>query len=127
MRNVAKKRQPLQESFQNSAERDTVFNGKPYTISSGTESPESFQKYFHTNGLTAGNISTNSGESQNGMYVCFSVQGKDRNWTMDEVKFVNDVRRVLQTILVKRITKNSLASSYNTLEAILKIQDVELL
>lgn len=111
----------LAESFQKIPLKEIpFFNGKPYTISSGTESPESFQKYFHTYGLTAGIFLPIQVNHQNGMYVCFSVQGKDRNWTMDEVKFVNDVRRVLQTILVKRITKNSLASSYNTLEAILE-------
>ena len=36
------------------------------------------------------------------------------------MRFLNDVKRITQTILVKRITKNSLASSYAALDAILE-------
>ena len=54
------------------------------------------------------------------MYVCFCEDEKERIWDGGEIKFVNDVRRIIQTILVKRIAKNSLASSYASLEAILE-------
>lgn len=45
---------------------------------------------------------------------------EERNWEVTDVKFVNDVRRIIQSILLKRIAKNSLASSYASLEAILE-------
>ena len=54
------------------------------------------------------------------MYVCFCEDEKERIWDGGEIKFVNDFRRIIQTILVKRIAKNSLASSYASLEAILE-------
>lgn len=53
------------------------------------------------------------------MYVSFNEHEKNRNWSIEEVKFMHDAVRVLQSILVKRIQKNSLASSYASLEAIL--------
>ena len=40
-------------------------------------------------------------------------------WQMTEIKFVADAVKVMQSILTKRIQKNSLASSYAVLEAIL--------
>ena len=45
---------------------------------------------------------------------------KKRIWDVGEVKFVNDAKRIMHSILVKRIAKNSLASSYASLEAILE-------
>lgn len=40
-------------------------------------------------------------------------------WTMSEIKFVADAVKVLQSILTKRIQKNSLAGSYAAMEAML--------
>ena len=37
-----------------------------------------------------------------------------------DVKFLNDTKRVIQSILTKKITTNSLAGSYASLEAILE-------
>ena len=57
------------------------------------------------------------------MRACISVFVKVRkrkNGKMRMLKFINDVKRIIQTILTKRITKNSLASSYASLEAILE-------
>lgn len=55
-----------------------------------------------------------------GMYLCFCESEKKKKWENADVKFINDVKRIIQTILTKRITKNSLASSYASLEAILE-------
>lgn len=41
------------------------------------------------------------------------------SWVMSEIKFAADAVKVLQSILTKRIQKNSLAGSYAALEAIL--------
>lgn len=49
------------------------------------------------------------------MRACISVfvkVKKKKKWENADVKFINDVKRIIQTILTKRITKNSLASSY---------------
>lgn len=55
----------------------------------------------------------------NRMYVCFLQTGQKRFWTVDEVKFISDAVKVMQSIITKRIQKNSLASSYASLEAVL--------
>lgn len=53
------------------------------------------------------------------MYVCFGEKMKDRVWKLEEIKFLNDSVKILQSILTRRIQKNSLASSYASLETIL--------
>lgn len=58
------------------------------------------------------------GESSN-MYACFSEQSKEREWQVEEIKFIRDAVKILQSILTRRIQKNSLASSYASLETIL--------
>ena len=54
-----------------------------------------------------------------GMYVCFGDCSGSRVWQIEEVKFINDSVKILQSILTRRIQKNSLASSYASLERIL--------
>ena len=54
------------------------------------------------------------------MYVCFFDEEDDRSWGKYDVKFLNDTKRVIQSILTKKITTNSLAGSYASLEAILE-------
>lgn len=54
-----------------------------------------------------------------GMYACFEVKRGPHNWEVEEVKFLSDSVKVLQSILTKRIQKNSLAGSYAALEEIL--------
>ncbi len=53
------------------------------------------------------------------MYACFMDSAPDKKWSTEEIKFLHDSMKVLQSILTKRIQKNSLASSYASLEAIL--------
>ncbi len=53
------------------------------------------------------------------MYACFLQNRKKRIWNVEEIKFIADAVKVMQSILTKRIQKNSLASSYASLEAVL--------
>ncbi len=53
------------------------------------------------------------------MYSCFMDTQNGKKWKTGEVKFLYDSMKILQSILTKRIQKNSLASSYASLEAIL--------
>lgn len=53
------------------------------------------------------------------MYSCFMDSHPDKKWKTEEVKFLYDAMKILQSILTKRIQKNSLASSFASLEAIL--------
>lgn len=53
------------------------------------------------------------------MYAIFADTTACKEWKMEESKFLSDVIRVLQSILTKRIQRNSIASSYKSLESIL--------
>lgn len=54
------------------------------------------------------------------MYIVYVETDVERAWKLDELQFLSDSSRVLQNILEKRIHKNSLASSYASLEEILE-------
>ncbi|MBO6016103.1 MAG: EAL domain-containing protein [Lachnospiraceae bacterium] len=53
------------------------------------------------------------------MYWCLNECRHERMWSLSDIHFVNDVTKVMQSILTKRIQKYSLASSYASLQAIL--------
>ncbi len=52
-------------------------------------------------------------------YVCLTENRENRIWSIDDIKFVNDAIRILQSIITKRLQTNSLASSFQSLEAVL--------
>ena len=114
-------REPRMEASQGIPKEELpFFNGKPYMISADSMMPESFRRMFETQKMKAGLFLPIDVSGKTEMYVCFCEDEKERIWDGGEIKFVNDVRRIIQTILVKRIAKNSLASSYASLEAILE-------
>lgn len=53
------------------------------------------------------------------MYVCFLQTDKDRIWRVDEIKFIADAVKVMQSILTRMQQKDSLKNSYEALEAVL--------
>lgn len=97
------------------------FNGKPYMISSSSMMPEPFERFFKENGLSAA-VFQPMEVNDNGllMYLGFFEKGNKREWESEDIKFISGVKRVIHSILIKRIAKNSLASSYASLEAILE-------
>lgn len=56
-----------------------------------------------------------------GMYLCVNDSKTSRIWTVEEVKFVNDTAKILQSMLDRRIARNSMASSYRSLTEILNM------
>ncbi len=52
-------------------------------------------------------------------YACFAETKEKRIWSIDDIKFINDAIRILQSIITKRLQTNSLASSFASLEAVL--------
>lgn len=52
-------------------------------------------------------------------YACFTETREIKIWSIDDIKFINDAIRVLQSIITKRLQKNSLASSFASLESVL--------
>ncbi len=55
------------------------------------------------------------------MYLFFCETRKDRTWSMEEIKFVGDVAKILQSMLERRVARNSMASSYKSLAEILNM------
>lgn len=107
--------------FQKTSKEELPFlTGRPYTISSETLIPKAFTTFFHKYDITAGVFLPLDISGKTGMYLAFMMIGETKKWSVEELKFLHDVKRIMQTILVKRITKNSLASSYAALEAILE-------
>ncbi len=96
------------------------FNGKPYMISADSMLPDEFGRLFERQRLTAALFLPIEVSGRTEMYLSFAEKEKKRIWDVGEVKFVNDAKRIMHSILVKRIAKNSLASSYASLEAILE-------
>lgn len=96
------------------------FNGKPYMISSDSMMLEEFHRLFDRAGLKAAMFLPVDIGGRTGMYLCLCERKGKHIWDAGEIKFVSDVKRIIQSILQKRIAKNSLASSYASLEAILE-------
>ncbi len=96
------------------------WNGRSYTIGSDSIMPDNFRGFFHSYDIEAGIFLPIFIRDEVGMYLGLVHRKSPRRWKVDEIRFLNDVRRIVQTILTKRITKNSLASSYAAIDAILE-------
>ena len=96
------------------------YTGKPYVISSDSMKPDAFTDLFGAWQITAGIFEPVEVQESTAMYFCVYDNNAERVWENSDIKFISDVRRVVQSILLKRIAKNSLASSYTSLEAILE-------
>lgn len=108
-------------SFQGVQKKELpFFDGKSYMISSDTAISGEFAALFKGMDLTAGVFLPIMHNDETVMYLCFCDRKQDRKWSMGDIKFLNDVKHVVQGIFTKRVTKNSLASSYAALEAILE-------
>lgn len=114
-------------------ERPGILKGdKPVIISSSTiisnESKE-FLKEIEDKAFLAMPLFINGNVE---MYVCFDQKEEERAWQLEEIRFIKGLTKILQSILTKRIQKNSLASSYASLQTILDnvgccvfVQDIE--
>lgn len=92
---------------------------KPTTISSNSVMPRYISKELQERNITAIIVHPVLGNDSQKMYVCFIQKQTHRIWKSGEVKFVADSVKILQSILTRRIQKNSIASSYASLAAIL--------
>lgn len=100
--------------------RVPFFDGKPYMLSSDSMMPEQIESFFTRYHLRAGVFQPIEINGRSDMYLCFYEFENERIWSVEDIKFINDVKRVVQEILVRRVAKNSLAGSYASLESILE-------
>lgn len=57
--------------------------------------------------------------NDNRMVVTFAEKRREHTWSMDEVVHMRDTLRVFQSIIIRRIQKNSLYGSYRSLSSVL--------
>ncbi len=95
-----------------------LYRDKPLVISSfsGREGYENEMKKAGLAALVAIPVTVKDRIS---LYACFGMKKNSRNWDLEEIKFLNDSVKVLQSIFTKRMQKNSLAGSYAALEEVL--------
>lgn len=96
-----------------------VFSEKPIVISSDTIDTNPMTaawKEFKVRAFAIFPLVKSAGGS---MCVCFNQSDRDRIWQVEEIKFIADAVKVMQSILSRRIQKNSLVSSFASLETIL--------
>ena len=109
------------ESAQNIEKKSLpFFNGKPYMISTNTMMSEDFRLFFERTKFRAGVFLPIVVDGNAGMYLCFFEKKQEKIWDVNDIKFLNDIKRIIRSILIKRMAKNSLSSSYTSLEAILE-------
>ena len=96
------------------------FDGKPYMISSDSMMPEEIETFFTRHHLQAGVFQPIEIDGRYEMYLCLYEFEKGRVWTMEDIKFISDIKRVIQGIVARKIAKNSLDTSFKSLEAILE-------
>ncbi len=53
------------------------------------------------------------------LYACFGEMRRERAWKLEEIKFLNDTVKILQSILTRRTRENTLSDSNAALEAVL--------
>ncbi len=54
------------------------------------------------------------------MFVCFTDTVIERTWKTDEIRFLQNAVKLIESVVIKRLQKNSLASSYTSLESVLE-------
>ena len=91
-----------------------------YIISSNTALNERQREYMNSLGYTAAMIFPIIMEQQVIMYLEFACKTEERIWKIETIRFLSDVRKIVQSIIIKRVTQNSLSSSLSTLEEMME-------
>lgn len=99
--------------------RFSFLYGEKLLVLSSTSGEERFKAEMEQAGIKAISVLPIVVRDRVSMYACFEMKRVERNWELEEIKFLSDSVKVMQSILVKRIQKNSLAGSYAALEEIL--------
>ena len=98
---------------------DFLRTGKTMILSANSSLKEEEKEEMEALGLAAAVVIPVVISGAVSMYACFGERKTERIWKLEEIKFLNDTVKILQSILARRIQKNSLASSYASLETIL--------
>lgn len=98
---------------------DILFSEKPVVMSTDKMATREDTRPWRERHVRAFVMFPLMKSGNSGMCITFNQTDKERNWSVEDLKFIADAVKVMQSILTRRIQKNSLASSYASLEAVL--------
>ncbi len=110
---------PLFDQNANQKSIPFLFTDKPIVISADTMIGSAEREEIGQLGIKALTVLPVFSTETNRMYALFGDAYGERSWQTQDIKFVSDAVKILHSILTRRIQKNSLASSYASLETIL--------
>ena len=90
------------ESAQNIEKKSLpFFNGKPHMISANSMMSEEFRLFFERTKFRAGVFLPIVVDGNAGMYLCFLEKKQEKIWDVNDIKFLNDIKRIIRSILIK--------------------------
>lgn len=92
---------------------------EPYVISSDTRCSQNEHAQLKQLGIKAIAVMPIIIGEGVAFYVCLAETRHERTFRVDDIKFLSDAIRILQSIVTKRNQRNSLAGSYAALESML--------
>ena len=95
-------------------------DGGPYMISSDTVLPDKWKDFFERYGYRALVSLPVEVNAKTDLYLLFSHREGRRVWSASEIRFLNEIKQIIQSIRSRQMAKDSLATSYASLEAILE-------
>lgn len=98
-----------------------------YIVSSNTTLNEKQKGYMEEEGYLAVMVLPIQMKQDVIMYLVFSSIKQKRIWDEQTVGFLSDVRRIIQSIIIKRIAQNSLTGSMASMEEIMENLNVGIL
>lgn len=111
---------PLHNRRENLIKLSFLEGKKPIILSSGLAAVNTVREEWKMDDIQAlAALPITIGNTTN-MYAVYVERDKSRSWKIEDLQFLSDSIRVLQNILEKRIQKNSIASSYASLQQILE-------
>lgn len=100
--------------------RDYPFmNGLTYTISGNTKVTQEWKEFLDKEKIHAIITMPINVKNEAPMYVAFCCKNIYRNWSMEETKFLYDLRKIIQSIVGKKMAQRALYTSLNSMEQIL--------
>ncbi len=92
---------------------------KPLVIGSDSMMKSEFASELRELGIKAVMIFPMLKTGEKKLYICFAQTNKSRVWQLEEIKFISDAIKVLQSVFARKIQKNTLVNSYASMEAVL--------
>ena len=94
---------------------------KNLVVSSGATLSTQLKEYMEKKGIRAFISMPIFLRGTVAMYFFLCETRVERTWDMEEIKFAGDVTKMLQSMLERRVARNSMASSYKSLTEILNM------